>query len=1392
MPAKPMLDGVELQQVDKVEADENEVLEQHSVPVLEGDFLQDLGRRATRVALTGTLTGPKAGDGLKTLREKFRGAEPMPFVEDIATATKIDKVLIEEMDVREFAGKPERFEYALTLLEFTPPPKSKEEPPPPPPPPPPNPDAGKLVVEVVVEGQPDADVSKATVTLEGTQDDGTQFSRTLSNRSNNAWNDDAVPPGSHTAKAVITASPGMTGTADAKIQAAQTTKVTITLQPGALVAIEFVVHFRFDKAFVEPCMRDVLRQVVDHAKAHPDEKLVIVGHTDLVGSPQNLTGPDPYNQSLSERRARAVYAFLTFGRDKDNVIAEWNALRQKQTGSGATLADNWGTRQYQHMLQDLGFYPGNVDGKEGKVIQDAVRAFRRKHGLPDGTTVDDDVWTALIADYLGQDNFAIPDSQFSRNCGNDPLKWLGCASQDPVNRTRQAHRPNRRVEFLFINTDKFPCSTPQPDTLSLPKGAVGSGWCMNADNKAQDSKRACFVVPHLPPGGKPTHGEWNRQPAEPGTVTVQVSMKKEVRKDDGTTELKPVAGQKFVVIAADGEFQASELSSGEPGPAVTKSDGTQSFFDKPLGIYCLEVLAPVLVRLAEDPPEKAKGNVVCKHLTADDNHLDVVILPDPPLREINLRAAVHLMTALTPAVDPTTKTRTVRTCPDPLGATKVAPQATAHTPADIPAIFKGANEIWRQGRVHFDPVDVVEETYSFRTECEVDDNEFALLLERCAYPNVTNVFFFGDLAGPGEAGEFIEAAIPPPDPRGTVDGCAVSDRTQQQLFQNAPPVNISLNAQETVQVLAHELGHYLGLAANNNHPTGATQLMRAGTSDGSNRTITPPEVTDARNSKNATLEFVPISLKVTGATQVGGTLSHEFLVIQNSTPPPPPIVTVDAVISDAAGSVTMSGGGNPGANSQQSTISTANKNVTEVDASFTPAGGGPPVLARVEVRVATFNLRVDGATQVGGANSTTFATTPDPVGIVAVIIELDSAPSCISKTLINWTNGNETPDPLRRTVSVRNPGATPVSAKIAGVTKSVTIAVVEVALVRNDAPFDPGVATVQIEGMLNQDLKSFDISNLFNTQPRSLFRARATLPTVTGNSLQATLTHKSANGTLLETIPITLTKKADAFLSLPILAIPIAIQANEITLKQPKPLEVVRAQAGDKLHLSAPAPFGNFKSQEVMVRGRVMHLFVEAFAGSGTKADEIRKHIQRANRTWAQAGIETKERSVRDSVAPPSPELLDIDTKANDHPFFGVLTSKEKQLLEISPNGPARSTTASDINIYYVRSITDPVLGVSYNREGFPSVVEPGQDAIAISDSHVTLTAMSHEIGHMVLINWGGEEHQDHSTPPKDWPPNNVMHLHDTVAGVDVDRTQVENILTSTKLGNNFWVLFEP
>lgn len=596
--SKPMLGDIELQQVQKIEVDEDQVLAQQSVPALEGDFLQRLGRRGTQISLTGVLTGAEAGTGLKTLQEKFRAAAPVSFVADIATATQVEKVLIEEMGIRELAGKPSRFEYSLTLREFTPPPAPEPVPPPSPTPPPPSVETGTLVVEVTVEGQPGCDFSKVTVSVEGTQDDGKSLTRTLTNRSNNSWTEENMPPGKYTAKAVVTDPQSLSGAATVTVSAGQTAKASITLQSGSLIAKAFVVHFRFDKAFVEPCMLEVLKTVVTYANAHSDEKLVIVGHTDL-------TGTDVYNQSLSERRGRSVYAALSYGRDKATALAEWNALRQPTDGALPSIKDSWGVREYQYLLQDLDFYSGNIDGVQGPETDAAVRDFQGSKGLTVDGIVGGQTWSALIEAYLDQYNLTIPEAQFLPNCGGEILKWLGCGEQDPVKNTPDAWRPNRRTELLFVKASTLPCQVPQPETFDLPAaGAVGSKWCLGPGDKNQ---RNCFATRKNPEPGK-----WLIQPVEPDTITVRGSITFE----DGT----PAGNMKYVLIAPDGEFMDGEVARGAdhgiPIPRRTNDDGTFAYPDKQkgVGIYTLEVIASVVARAAGVPPDAAKGNVVCRRL----------------------------------------------------------------------------------------------------------------------------------------------------------------------------------------------------------------------------------------------------------------------------------------------------------------------------------------------------------------------------------------------------------------------------------------------------------------------------------------------------------------------------------------------------------------------------------------------------------------------------------------------------------------------------------------------------------------------------------------------------------------------------------------------------------
>lgn len=64
------------------------------------------------------------------------------------------------------------------------------------------------------------------------------------------------------------------------------------------------VNFDFDKAALRPDAVSILNEAIEIFKRYPELKAEVAGHTDQCGK-------DAYNQKLSERRAKAVYDYLT-------------------------------------------------------------------------------------------------------------------------------------------------------------------------------------------------------------------------------------------------------------------------------------------------------------------------------------------------------------------------------------------------------------------------------------------------------------------------------------------------------------------------------------------------------------------------------------------------------------------------------------------------------------------------------------------------------------------------------------------------------------------------------------------------------------------------------------------------------------------------------------------------------------------------------------------------------------------------------------------------------------------------------------------------------------------------------------------------------------------------
>ena len=73
--------------------------------------------------------------------------------------------------------------------------------------------------------------------------------------------------------------------------------------PDRLAGVPGIVHFALDKSYLAPSTRAVLDQLIERLKPYPGIHVVIGGHTDP-------RAPDDYNQSLSERRTKAVRDYL--------------------------------------------------------------------------------------------------------------------------------------------------------------------------------------------------------------------------------------------------------------------------------------------------------------------------------------------------------------------------------------------------------------------------------------------------------------------------------------------------------------------------------------------------------------------------------------------------------------------------------------------------------------------------------------------------------------------------------------------------------------------------------------------------------------------------------------------------------------------------------------------------------------------------------------------------------------------------------------------------------------------------------------------------------------------------------------------------------------------------
>lgn len=115
---RPMLAGTELPQVQDLSTKDLRALAEHKAPGKDGSMLQNLGRAPTYVTVTGVASDPTSLGLLEKLKDDLRTGQPVPFVADITADTTVDEVLIDDVQVRQLAGRPSRYAYAIALREY--------------------------------------------------------------------------------------------------------------------------------------------------------------------------------------------------------------------------------------------------------------------------------------------------------------------------------------------------------------------------------------------------------------------------------------------------------------------------------------------------------------------------------------------------------------------------------------------------------------------------------------------------------------------------------------------------------------------------------------------------------------------------------------------------------------------------------------------------------------------------------------------------------------------------------------------------------------------------------------------------------------------------------------------------------------------------------------------------------------------------------------------------------------------------------------------------------------------------------------------------------------------------------------------------------------------------
>jgi len=278
--------------------------------------------------------------------------------------------------------------------------------------------------------------------------------------------------------------------------------------------------FEFDSSFISPdtFFEDPLIELLEK---HPGAKLSIFGHADP-------SGRDPYNKTLSGRRAQAVFGLLT------REVRLWEDLYYDHDQNGK---DKWGVKSIQIMLASTGFSGGGEGGAVDDSARQALKDFEKSQALPQkgfrsDKTVERATFRKLVRAYMdvictrGDGTpFVLTAGDFlAKGRGKDGKgDFQGCGEFNPLMLFSQAekatldkekNRPernrqnavNRRVMVLLfrpgsqVDAAKWPCPTVKEGVEGCRKRFFSDG----EERRSNGSERRTFEESRKTPGAKGT------------------------------------------------------------------------------------------------------------------------------------------------------------------------------------------------------------------------------------------------------------------------------------------------------------------------------------------------------------------------------------------------------------------------------------------------------------------------------------------------------------------------------------------------------------------------------------------------------------------------------------------------------------------------------------------------------------------------------------------------------------------------------------------------------------------------------------------------------------------------------------------------------------------------